>query len=157
MRIFIAAVLLILAGATPAWPSLESGMVAYMRRDFKYAFRELGKQGRAGSAKAQILVGRMCEKGEGTAQNFAEAARWYRAAAEQGDGEAQLFLGLMYREGRGVPQDFEEAYHWCALAAQNGIRVAGSCRDEISRYLNRDQINRLRKAAAAERRRIFLR
>ena len=39
-------------------------------------------------------------------QDAAEAAAWYRLAAEQGDASAQNFLGLMYYAGgRGVPQD----------------------------------------------------
>ena len=39
----------------------------------------------------------------------AEAAIWYRRAAEQGNTYAQTFLGHMYANGRGVPQDDAEA------------------------------------------------
>ena len=39
----------------------------------------------------------------------AEAAMWYRRAAEQGNTDAQIFLGHMYANGRGVPQDDAEA------------------------------------------------
>ena len=35
----------------------------------------------------------------------AEAARWYRKAADQGVATAQFFMGNIYREGRGVAKD----------------------------------------------------
>ena len=34
-------------------------------------------------------------------QDYAEAAKWYRKAAEQGYAEAQYFLAFMYSLGRG--------------------------------------------------------
>jgi len=37
-----------------------------------------------------------------------EAAKWFRAAAEQGDTAAQFNLGVMYDTGRGVKQDFAQ-------------------------------------------------
>ena len=47
----------------------------------------------------------------------AEAARWYRLAADQGVVEAQYNLGLMYVSGRGVSQDAVAAHMWLSLAA----------------------------------------
>ena len=38
-----------------------------------------------GDAGAQYRLGRMFSNGRGVAQDAAEAARWYRAAAEQGE------------------------------------------------------------------------
>ena len=49
-------------------------------------------------------------------QDYAEAARWYRKAAEQGNAIAQTNLGTMYFQGQGVPQDYAEAVRWCNLA-----------------------------------------
>jgi hypothetical protein len=37
--------------------------------------------------------------------NYAEAARWYRPAAEAGDIDALSNLGVLYQNGQGVPQD----------------------------------------------------
>ena len=56
----------------------------------------------------------MYEAGRGVPQDDAEAARWYRLAAEQGSGAAQFNLGLMYVNGRGVlfGQDYAEAARW---------------------------------------------
>ncbi len=39
-------------------------------------------------------------------QDYTEAVRWYRKAAEMGLAEAQLNLGGKYYEGQGVPQDY---------------------------------------------------
>ena len=46
---------------------------------------------------------------EGVPQNYAEAVKWYRLAADQGDASAQFNLGVMYDKGQGVPQDYAEA------------------------------------------------
>ena len=48
----------------------------------------------------------------------AEAATWYRLAAEQGHATAQNNLGGMYADGRGVPQDDAEAVRWYRQAAE---------------------------------------
>ena len=58
--------------------------------------------------------------GEGVPQDYAEAARWYRQAAEQGHADAQLNLGIMYDNGQGVPQDDVEAVRWYRQAAEQG-------------------------------------
>jgi hypothetical protein len=49
--------------------------------------------------------------------NYAEAARWYRKAAEQGDTAAQRYLAGVYRRGEGVPQDYVESYRWSVKRA----------------------------------------
>jgi len=43
----------------------------------------------------------MYQIGQGVAQDYAEAARWYRKAADQGGVAAQFNLGVMYYEGQG--------------------------------------------------------
>ena len=46
----------------------------------------------------------MYYKGEGVAQDYQEAVKWYRLAAEQGDEDAQNNLAVMYQNGTGVAQ-----------------------------------------------------
>lgn len=58
--------------------------------------------------------------GEGVSQDYAEAATWYRLAAEQGFADAQTKLGWMLSQGEGVPQDYVEAAKWYHLAAEQG-------------------------------------
>ena len=53
-------------------------------------------------------------------QDYAEAVKWYRLAAEQGDADAQDKLGVTYAGGEGVPQDYAEAVRWYRLAAEQG-------------------------------------
>ena len=57
-------------------------------------------------------------------QDYAQAVKWFRLAAEQGNSASQFNLGLMYDTGRGVPQDFVEALKWYRLAAEQGFTVA---------------------------------
>ena len=59
----------------------------------------------------------MYANGQGVPQDYAEAVKWYRKAAEQGDATAQSNLGVMYEKGQGVPQDYAEAVKWWRKAA----------------------------------------
>jgi uncharacterized protein len=54
------------------------------------------------------------------AQDYAEGARWYRAAAEQGNAPAQANLATLYFEGKGVALDHAEAAKWYRRAANQG-------------------------------------
>jgi TPR repeat protein len=62
----------------------------------------------------------MYVSGRGVPQDDAEAARWYRKAAEQGNAAAQFLVGLSYSSGEGVPQDYAEAVRWFRKAADHG-------------------------------------
>jgi uncharacterized protein len=77
-----------------------------------------------GSVAVQAALGDMHYKGRGIPQDYAEAAKWYRKAAEQGYADAQYFLGHMYYEGEGVPQDYTEAAKWYGKAADQGNAYA---------------------------------
>jgi TPR repeat protein len=55
---------------------------------------------------------------------YAQAAYWYRKAAEQGKAEAQNELGVLYTLGKGVPRDNLEANSWYSKAAEQGLAVA---------------------------------
>ena len=63
-------------------------------------------------------------KAYGVAQDYAEAVKWYRRAAEQGIAEAQHNLGFMYHEGQGMAQDYAEAVKWYRRAAEQGLAEA---------------------------------
>ena len=57
-------------------------------------------------------------------QNYSEAARWYRIAAEHGKVEAEYNLGRCYYLGHGVVQDVVEAERWYMKAAKHGHKEA---------------------------------
>ena len=73
-----------------------------------------------GNELAQFELGHMYENGRGVTQDYAEAMKWYRLAADQGYAKAQNNLGYMYRRGEGVSQDNAEAVKWYRLAAEQG-------------------------------------
>ena len=58
--------------------------------------------------------------GRGVEQDYGEALKLFRQAAEQGDAWAQANLGVMYETGKGVSRDYDEAVKWYTLAAEQG-------------------------------------
>ena len=74
-----------------------------------------------GDAEAQNNLGLIHYTGEGVPQDFIEAMKWFRKAAEQHHEMAQFNLGLMYAYGEGVPQDFVEAVKWFRRAADQRL------------------------------------
>lgn len=72
----------------------------------------------------RLLVGENLHTKEGISDYnmglYAEAAKYFRIAAEQGDASAQNNLGVLYEMGKGVEQDEEEALKWYLLAGFNG-------------------------------------
>jgi TPR repeat protein len=62
--------------------------------------------------------------GQAVPQDYAEATRWFRKAAEQGQGESQYSMGLRYQLAQSVAQDDKEAARWFKLAAEQGIGAA---------------------------------
>ena len=52
------------------------------------------------------------DTGQGAAQNYEEARRWYLATAEPFNTEAKFNRGLLYANGETVIQDDATAYMW---------------------------------------------
>ena len=71
-------------------------------------------------AEVQNNLGNAYYTGKGVPQDFKEAAKWYRLAAEQGNAAAQFILGSLYYSGDGVPQDYAQAYAWLSISASQG-------------------------------------
>ena len=76
----------------------------------------------------------------GAPVDYAEAVRWYHAAAEQGNVRGQRLLGVMYTLGLGVPQDFVAAHVWLSLAASQGDDEAGDIRDALAKQMTAEQV-----------------
>ena len=74
-----------------------------------------------GQADAQQTLGNLHYKGERVHQDYAEALKWYRKAADQGLAVSQNMLGVMYDKGEAVPQNFAEAVKWYRKAAEQGL------------------------------------
>lgn len=76
-------------------------------------------------SSSEILnKGFMYKRGEGVAQNYAEALNWFKKAANLGDVTAMNEIGYMYHEGEGVAQNYAEALKWFKKAADLGDATA---------------------------------
>jgi hypothetical protein len=70
-----------------------------------------------GDNRARIALADRYVEGKGLAQDFAQAARLYRSAAEAGYPRAQVSLAALSLLGLGLPRDDNEAYFWLIMAA----------------------------------------
>ena len=101
----------------------------------------LREQAERGDADAQFYLGfRYAAGGRGVPRDDKEAARWFRAAAEQGEVDSQILLGGMYKDGKGVPQDHVRALMWYLVAASLGEESAPERRDDIAEKMTPEQI-----------------
>ena len=71
-------------------------------------------------AEVQFGLGLKFASGAGVPQDYAQAADWYRKAAEQNHGLAQFNLGTMYANGQGVARDDAQSLVWFGRAANLG-------------------------------------
>jgi hypothetical protein len=112
------------AANTPATSSLSPPAI-----DF-----DLIERAKAGDKVAQYTLGYDYYLGSGVAQDFAQAAVWWKKSAEQGFPQAQNNLGVLYNTGKGVPQSYPEAYFWQNLAAASSN---GKMQEQFAK--NRDE------------------
>jgi TPR repeat protein len=81
---------------------------------------DLLAKAQSGDPVALNAVGALYYNGDEVPQNYSEAFKWYKRAAEKGYAEAQYMLGLMYDNGEGVPQNYSETFKWYKRAAEQG-------------------------------------
>jgi uncharacterized protein len=74
------------------------------------------KAAEQGTVDKQLSVA----NGYSSKEDFYQAAKWYRKAADKGDGEALEKLADLYRTGKGVPQDYKQAFDLYLAAAKKG-------------------------------------
>jgi hypothetical protein len=88
--------------------------------DPNYA-RQILRAGELGSVNAQRTLGVMYATGAWSGpKDLAEAARWYRLAAEKGHAESQYDLGFMLLLGEGGPKNIEAGLMWLERAGESG-------------------------------------
>ncbi len=103
---------------------VEDGVASAEKGDFAAALQLLKPLAEQGDAQAQFNLGLMYFNGNGVAQDYKTAVKWYTLAAAQGVASAQYNLGLMFEEGNGVAQDYKTAVKWYTLAAEQGYAHA---------------------------------
>lgn len=75
----------------------------------------------SGDAYSQYLVAFAYDKGVGVPKDLAEAAKWYRKAAEGGNPRSMATLGRLYERGLGgLTTDDSQAVNWYRKAAEAG-------------------------------------
>jgi TPR repeat protein len=89
----------------------------------------------------------MYYQGRGVPQDYTEAVKWYRLAAEQGYADAQYNLVAMYANGLGFIQDFVKAHMWANIAASLGNEDAASTRDALATRMTPEQIAEAQRLA----------
>ena len=111
-------VLIILLGINPSLQANSNDWMLVER------FESVQQQAQNGKVQAMYDLGRLYERGRGTAVNFSQAAEWYQRASAAGNEAAKAQLGILYFEGRGVPQDHQQAYRLLKTAANANIPAA---------------------------------
>jgi TPR repeat protein len=119
LQIVMALLLLDLAAAR-AGP-FEDADSAHRRGDFVTELQIYQPLAAEGNARGQYHLGLMYYNGSGVGQDYAEAGKWFRLAAEQGSAPAQAYLAPMYLKGVGVRQDHAEAAKWYRALASQGV------------------------------------
>ena len=136
---------LMLAGAQVR-ADFNDGVIALLAGNYEQAINTLLPLAEMSNhAYAQYFMGRIYADGQGVEQNFEEASKWYRKAAEQGVAEAQYRLGILYRDGNGVPQDMEYAYGWYSVAAHLGHVKAGKALEQSVSTLSPEELTEAKK------------
>ena len=117
-RMVFTASLCLLAFSGPACATYFDGMEAYRQNDYQTALREFKSTDE--DSKALYMIGVIYEKGQGVELDYAEAAQWYRKAADKGYSSAQYRLGRLYERGLGVEQSRDEAIKLYKKSAKQG-------------------------------------
>ena len=84
----------------------------------------LRKAAEAGDAASQNNLGFLHYLGRGVTQDYQQAARWFRLAADQNHPDAQYNLGFLYYYGRGVAQDYLQAEDWFEQAGDGYLSTS---------------------------------
>ncbi len=118
--------------------SVQGGVGAFNKKDYKAAYKFMLPLAEQGVAKAQYNLGLMYGRGKGIVKDDSKAVKWWKLAADQGDGKSQTNLGWMYEKGRGVNQDDQEAIKWYRLASDQGFAKA---QEKLNLLLNKTKEN----------------
>ena len=120
MRIIILSLIINAAALLCAGADFDAGLKAYQAHDYSTALDNWLPLAQNGAPHAQYNLGLMYAHGDGVPKDMAQAAAWYRKAADQGIVQAQFNLALLYSQGDGVPRSLDDAREWFVKAADQG-------------------------------------
>lgn len=105
-------------------PEYLAGNKAAREGDYAAALRLLMPLAESGHPDAAFVVGMMYADGRGVAADAAQAAAWYRRAADNGSAWGATNLAAMYEHGKGLAGDDAKAAYWYRRAAALGASDA---------------------------------
>lgn len=119
-------IVLLCAAAVAALGLLTEQGRFYFRfpRVFWGTFIAMRDSALAGDAESQTNLGVFHANGQGVEQDYAEAAYWYKKAAEQDNARAMRNLALLYECGVGVKRNLRKAFDLYWRAAELGDAAA---------------------------------
>ncbi|MGE0384690.1 MAG: tetratricopeptide repeat protein [Gammaproteobacteria bacterium] len=139
----------LLAIAAPSRADFNDGAVAYSMGDYERALQTLRPLAEtANHAYAQYYLGVMYMNGQGVPQDFKQAAKWLRSAAEKGVSSAQSKLAQLYIDGRGVPRDMEFAFAWLSTSVKLGNARAAAMLEQARAKMSAGELAQAEKLAA---------
>ena len=143
------ALLLLTLAAPAARADFNDGVVAYSMGEYDKAFATMRSLAdTADHSYAQYYVGMMYMNGQGAEQSYAEAANWFRKAAEHRVPQAQHKLGTLYANGQGLPKDLEQAYAWYSVGAAHQHQKSMEAVDGARKQLSAEELKEADKLAA---------
>ena len=147
MRKYFAVLVLMLAGLQPVRADFNDGVVAYLMGDYETAYNTMISIAKTNETDPlpQYYLGVMYMKGQGVEQNYEEAGKWLRKAAENRLPQAQYKLANLYTEGKGVPKDFESAFIWYSVAAAQKHQLSVNAADKAREKLSDDEYQAAKK------------
>jgi TPR repeat protein len=112
-------------------------------------FNEFLRQAEKGTTRAYFYVGAAYTAGVGVPQDYAEAEKWYRKAADLELHAGLESVGLFYQLGQGVAQDRIEAQTWYLVAEAISPKFEGFLTEVNGSYMSEaDQAEAQRRADA---------
>jgi hypothetical protein len=117
----VAALLVMMAGATALWAQISIGGPLSVDRP------DAGNPAAArmnAAIQQELRMAGDYMVGKGVPKDLVQSAYWFRKAADQGDAGAQNELGYLYTWGIGVERDDAQAFKWFARASGSGLQPA---------------------------------
>lgn len=107
-----------------AYADYESGLRAYVEKDYSTALEEWSTPELEQHPEAMFALGVLYMRGQGVTQDLNQGAEYYLKSASMGFGSAQYNLGLAFYNGKGVPKDLAKSEYWWLQAARQNHPVA---------------------------------
>ena len=91
----------------------------YTSKDNK-SFNDMTQAQKKQEGERLFQKGKQCD----SSNNYTEALKWYKKAAEMGNADAAYNVGYMYKFGLGITKDYSLALKWFKKASKNGSSEA---------------------------------